>query len=289
MFRSITTSRNCFSLPGAPAAAVILLLCLAQLPANGAGIEGFTEPYRQVEVASAETGIVTHIALREGNRVEQGQILARLNQEELACSLKIAAKQREAFGQLHAALAEHRLREERLMQLIALRSSDHATQEEVNRATAEKEVAQARVLAAQDVLQVKELEYDRIQTQLERRIIRSPVSGVVREVYKEEGEFVAPTDPIVLSVVQLDPLLATFSVPAGKSIGLKAEQPVRVQLTSDPATVGAKIECISPVINAQSGTVIVKVRFANPKERYRSGGRCMLFLPDKSSKLTRKP
>jgi len=280
MFYSIMIDRNGFALSAAPGAVVFLAMCLAQSPAGGAGVEGFTEPYRQVEVASEETGIVQHIELREGDRVEQGQILARLNQEVLASSLKIAAKHREAFGQLNAALAELRLREERLAQLIELRRSDHATQEEVNRATAEKEVAQARVLAAQDALQVKELEFDRIKAQLQRRVIRSPLTGVVREVYKEEGEFVAPTDPIVLSVVQLDPLLATFSVPADKASDLKPKQPLRVKLTSDAATVEGAIECISPVINAESGTVIVKVRFSNPHERYRSGGRCTLILPE---------
>jgi len=99
--------------------------------------------------------------------------------------------------------AEFEMRRERLEKLQELLGSNHASREEVNRAASEKAIAEARVLAAEEVLQVKELEYERIKAQLDRRFIRSPVEGVVKRIHKDVGEFVAPTDPVVLTVVQM--------------------------------------------------------------------------------------
>jgi RND family efflux transporter MFP subunit len=196
----------------------------------------------------------------------------------LEVSLQIAATSKEARGQLNSAEAELRLRTERLKSLEALRESEHASEEEVIRATEEKEVAEGNLLAVHEALQVKGLEFHRIQAQLERRQVRSPIGGVVAQIYKDRGEFVAPTDPIVLTLVQLDPLLATFSVPASSAYRLKEGQKVTVKVGPSAKAASGTIDFISPVINAQSGTVTVKVQFPNASGQFRSGDNCRLLL-----------
>ena len=46
-------------------------------------VEGFTQPYRTINVAAVEVGIITAIDVREGDVVSRGQILATLDQEVL--------------------------------------------------------------------------------------------------------------------------------------------------------------------------------------------------------------
>jgi RND family efflux transporter MFP subunit len=267
-------------------AACFFLACHAGY-AGATGIEGFTQPYREIDVASAETGILVDVDVEEGDEVRRDQPLARLNYDVIEASLRIADKQQQARGQLDSAEAELRLRSDRLGKLKALLENNHASREEVERAVAEKDIAQARVLAAEEALEVKGLEYERIKTQLERRRIMSPANGVVKRVHKEIGEFVAPTDPIVLTIVQLDPLLATFAVPAPDASKLTDGQTIGIQFGTKRTTVNGSVKCIAPVVDAQSGTVTVKVEFPNPQGGHRSGERCVLLLTDEPAKLTR--
>lgn len=257
-------------------------------PAPG-GIESFAEPYRSIDVAAVETGIVIAVHVKEGDRVEDKQALADLNQDVLRASLEIARVQRDATSALKSADAELRLRTTRLEKLQQLRLNENASEEEVRRAQLEKEIAESRVLAAQETMETKRLEYERIRIQLEQRTLRSPISGFVTRVYKDIGEFVALTDPVVITVVQLDPLTVTFSVPAKSASPLKAGQNVPVRIDGQKKTADATIELVSPVINAESQTVRIKVQLANPGYRYQSGSKCWLLLPGHEPKLTSKP
>lgn len=248
-------------------------------PAWEVQIEGFTEPYRTIDVAAAETGVITAIAVREGETVRQGQTLATLDMEVFLATLQIAKLSMEARGKLGAAQAELELRKRRFEKLQALRAEAHASEQELERAQRDLAVAQAEVEAATEELQIRKLEYERIQAQIERRTVRAPSDGVITSIYKEPGEFVAPNDPRVLTIVQLDPLLATFSVPAHRAGQLSTGKQVAVRFPESGKTVQAAVELVAPVTDAQSGTVRVKVRIDNPKGLHRSGSRCTLELP----------
>ena len=123
------------------------------------------------------------------------------------------------------------------------------------------------MLAAKESLAIKKLEFERIQLQLDRRTIRSPIGGYVVELFREEGEFVAPTSPMIVTVVQLDPLLVTFPVPASQALTLQERRPVTVQIDGHEKPTRGEIELVSPVTNAESQTVRVRVRIPNPDYR----------------------
>ena len=67
----------------------ISALCLSAR-ATATSFEGFTEPYRKIEVAAAEAGVVEKLSVREGDRVAKGQTLATLDTDVLVVSQKIA-------------------------------------------------------------------------------------------------------------------------------------------------------------------------------------------------------
>lgn len=247
--------------------------------ATAAEIEGFIKPFREINVAASESGIISKIDVREGECVHEGDVLTILQQDVLRATLEIASKAKDARGQLHSAVADLRVKADRLGNLEALLRNNHASQEEVDRATGEKEIAEAHVLAAQESLQVKELEYRRIKQLLEQRTVRAPIDGVITEIYKDKGESVSPIDAIVLTIVQLDPLLATFSIPSRQASELANGQTVELRIDSADTPADGIVEFVSPVVNAKSGTVVIKVRLPNPDGQYRSGEKCTLILP----------
>lgn len=244
-------------------------------------VVSFTEPYRTANLAAPESGIVDAIDVKEGDTVEAGQVISVLNQNVLNVTLRISRAAKDSVGQLNSAKTELKVRSERLRKLKELLTSQNASQEEVDRATADRDVAESQLLTVKESLEIKRLEYERTLAQIERRQIRSPFKGVVQRVHKEVGEFVAPNDPNVLTIVQLDPLRVTFPVPSSSLGALRKDASVEVTLLDSKVTVTGTIDVVSPVINAESSTVRVQVKLPNPNGRYRSGERCELQLPPK--------
>lgn len=239
-------------------------------------IEGLTEPFRRVKVAAAETGLITELNVREGQKVQKGTVLAKLDDVVLQAALKIAAAQKDATGAVKVNEAELRLRASRFEKLKDLLDSGHATPEEVAVARSEHEVAVARLQQAREALNVKKLEYHRAVAQVERRTIRSPIDGVITNVNREPYEFVSYADPVVLTVVQLDPIVAVFTATPQQVASLKTGQQVLVNFASTSGATQGRLSFISPVMDGESGKLVVKVEVPNKDGRFRAGDRCTL-------------
>ena len=247
---------------------------------SAAGVDGFTEPFRTIQVAAPETGIISVVSVREGDRVEAGQILATLDNKVHLALLAIAEQSKEAKGRLEAAQADLKLSRNRLEKFEQLRLSGHAREEEVNRTRMELAVAESQVKSAREHLLIKQLEYEKIKVQLERRKIRSPIAGVITKLHKEKGEFVAPNNPDILTLVELDRLIATFSVLGPQAKLLKVDQTVRINFPETRRKTDGTIEFISPVIDAESGTILIKVCIENAASKHRSGERCEMLISE---------
>lgn len=242
-------------------------------------LEGFTEPYRTIRVAADETGTIAEVFVKEGERVNEGVPLARLNSEIHEAMLAIAEQNMNAKGRLEAALADMKLRQVRLEKLNDLRRDGHARQEEVDRAASEYTVAEANVRTAQEEQVTRRLEYERAKAQIDRRTIHAPISGVIIATHKDVGEFLAPNDPDLLTLVQIDALLANFTLTSFQAESLSVGQELTVWFGPELSAPGV-VEFISPVTNAESGTVLVKLRIENPDGMFRSGARCRIRLEE---------
>lgn len=260
---------------------VACLLAAAMLWATAATadeVEGFTTPYRVLNIAAPDPGVVDELLVREGDRVERGDVMVRLDNEVHLALLAIAKAGMELEGRLTAAQAELVMRQTRYDKLVQLDAEVHLRPEEIDRAQSDLEIARGNALAAQEELLLKRLEYERIKAQINRRHIRAPIDGVVSTILKQQGEFAAANDPGLLVLVQLDPLYAEFAVPRGDLARLRLDDSINVYFADGAEPARGTIEFISPLTDAESGTVRVKVKIPNPQNRYRSGDRCSLRL-----------
>lgn len=257
--------------------AVLVIPCRQTLATE---IQGYTEPIRTIEVASDETGTVAEVLVRQGESVELGQPLLRLNSQVHQAQLDIAKQQMNAEGRLDAARAELELTTQRFEKIEALRTTGHARQAEFQRAAKERHVAEANLRSVTEELETRRLEHQRLVTQLDRRIICAPVTGIVMELHKQPGEFVAPNKPDVVTLVQLDTLIATFALLGPQAAQLTTGQSIPLTFSESSQTVTGKVAFISPVTEAESGTVLVKIEIGNPDQTTRSGARCTIRLKD---------
>lgn len=242
-------------------------------------ISAFTEPYRDIELAASESGTIAAIHVKEGDRVTAGESLATLDDQVLQASLKMAEAAMQSQGRVKSALAELRMHTDRLEKFVDLRERNHASQNEVDRTKAQAEVANANLEAVRDELNVKAIEYQRIIAQLQSRQIVSPIDGIVTMLHKDVGEFVSTTDPVVAKVVQLDSLLVVFSAPMTVQDVIAKDETLSVIVGEQEQMVVGTVEYVSPTIDAQSGTVRIKVRLPNPDGKIKSGAPCRVQLP----------
>lgn len=248
--------------------------------------ESFTEPSRRIDVAPAETGVVAEVGVREGDTVAKGRIIASLDREVLLVAKEIAQATIDAVGRKDAARAEMELRKARLDKLRELRAAGHAGGEETHRAELDHTQAKGQHQAIEEQAKIDRLELRKIDAMLERRLVRSPIDGIVAIVHYDQGEFVTPVTPTVATIVQLDPLRAVFNLPYAAARNLKPSGAIEVRFPDDETSTIGKIEYIAPLIDADSGTVRVKILIDNPNHARPAGRRCTLLLDDPTTAQT---
>ncbi len=250
---------------------------------TGSGIEAFTEPYRDVAVAASEMGTLSDLKLKEGDVVQKGDVIAVMDDKVLRATLDVARRSMDAKGLLASAQADLDMKQIELKKLIQLRDRNHASQQEVDRMETELKVAESRLLSVREDMEVKQLEYRRIEAQLEQRIVRAPLDGVVTDLSREPGEFVSPSDPTIARVVQLDPMLIVFSVPLAQRNEVTRDQVVMLQIGDRTETVEGTIEYVSPTSDTSNSSVRVKVRLPNSNNQFQSGEKTILLLDPQPS------
>ncbi len=186
----------------------------------------------RVEVVPKQSGVVSEVLVEEGDRVEEGQVLARLDDAEW----RLEGEQSEARA---------RAAREAVERGRALRDLELMSEQEVESLVSDVEVAEA--------------ELDLARLRVDNAEIRSPITGTVTHRFVERGQQVNTADP-AFGVADLDRLEARLAVPEREIARIQVGQTARVLLREGgaPAAEG-RVERIRPVVDEESGTVMVTV------------------------------
>ncbi|MFK7766758.1 MAG: efflux RND transporter periplasmic adaptor subunit [Mariniblastus sp.] len=242
-----------------------------------AQIDGFTEPFRSIELSSDETGSIATLAVEEGQSIAKDEVVAKLDGRVQELQLEIATRLAETKSQLIA--AEHTLKKRQaiLNRLKELNGKGHASPSELIRAEMELSIAEAKVLSAKEEQAVRAIERRRAEVQFIRRTIVSPFAGVVSKIHRREGEFLSPLHPEVVTIIQVDRLFATFAVPSSQIETFEIGKEFNLEMDSGQ-TVTGRVHRIGVQTDAQSGTIEVKLVIDNPMLELRSGEICTLNI-----------
>jgi membrane fusion protein, multidrug efflux system len=200
---------------------------------------------QQVEVIPKQGGVIAEIVAEEGTRVREGDLLARLDDEEW----RLQAQQAQAQA-TSAAEAAQRGRVLAEQQLISA--------QEVERLVADSAVAAAN--------------YGLADLRVRNGQIRSPIRGIVTHRYVERGAQVGTANP-VFAIADVDQLEALVAIPEREANRVVVGQQARilVQEGGSSAAIGT-VERIRPVVDPASGTVQVTVTVnAREDSRLRPG------------------
>jgi membrane fusion protein (multidrug efflux system) len=227
--------------PAMPVRAVIAKVAPAVDEASAVGTLRADEA---VTLRPEIAGRIADIRFQEGQRVERGAVLVRLDQAELAAVL--------ASSRAQAGLDKQRL--ERAEDLFR---KSFISQQALDEAKAN--FARSGAKQRED------------EARLAKTEIRAPFSGVAGLRQVSAGAYVAAGTDIA-RLEKIDELKLDFRVPETFVGRLRPGQSVRVQLDAyGERSFPGKVYAIEPAVDEATRTVLVRARVVNPERKLRPG------------------
>jgi membrane fusion protein (multidrug efflux system) len=217
-----------------------------ELVSTGAASSYYTatatlEAESHAQILARTTGVVREIPGEEGDLIDAGDVLLRLEDDEARWRVKQAeANQKSAW-------AEHERREQ--MEKSGL-------------------VSAGEFEATVNTLRVREAELELAKLQLSYTRVQSPIEGRVVRRFVDLGANVTPGMPL-FEVMDVDPLLARVHIPAKRMGFVEVGQAMEIRLDSSPEPLSGTVSLVSPIVDPTTGTVKVTAEI----HRYPKGTR----------------
>lgn len=202
------------------------------------------EAFAEADVIAKVEGEVREVLVEEGDEVEKGQILARLDGDRLRLELNES---------------QARLRK---LQSDFQRNRDLQEKGLISEGDFEKLRYDLEALQASHNLASLELNYTRI---------RAPINGVISERYIKLGNTIRVGDQI-FRVTSFDPLVAYLHIPEREYRQLAAGQPVSIDidaLAGEPFL--ANVTRVSPIVDPDTGTFKITIEISDTERRIKPG------------------
>jgi RND family efflux transporter MFP subunit len=239
---------------------------------------------RRASVSSKATGRLDWLGVQEGQRVRQGELIARLENRDVAAQRDQAAASVEAAranlvqGEAELADAEAALKRAReLAQANFVSASTvDAAQARYNRARAAIESLRAQIRVAEANLRAAAVAFD-------QTLIRAPFTGIVLTKSANVGDVVTPfssasgTTGAVVTMADMSTLEVEADVSESSIAKIQLDQPAEIQLDAfADLRLAGSVSRIVPTVDRSKATLLVKVRFDETDPR---------VLPDMSAKV----
>jgi len=220
------------------------------------GANGVVEPLQTVAVQAQVGGTLDAVNFREGDDVQAGQVLFRID----ARPYEATVRQAEATLARDEAVSQNAQRDaERYKALV---EKDYVTKSQADQAAATAASAQATVLADHAAL-------DNARLNVNYTTIKAPISGRTGRLLVRQGNLVRPNaDPLVV-INQLRPILVRFPVAQHDFPALQrrnARGPVTVRVVaadSSKVDEAGTLAFLDNAVDSLTGTVTAKARFQN--------------------------
>ncbi|HEY7220887.1 MAG TPA: efflux RND transporter periplasmic adaptor subunit [Candidatus Binatia bacterium] len=235
---------------------------------------GYVVARRKAAVASKGTGTLVYLAVEEGDRVKKGQVIARLDDSDVAAALRRA---RENLRVAEADLDDARKDFERKRSVIA----KHAISQ------ADYDAAEARYKRVVATIAAAKFAVQEAEVAVQNTRIVAPFDGTVLKKNADVGEIVAPlagaasSRAAVVTVADMASLEVEADVSEANITRVFSEQNCEIALDAYPQhRYPGYVNSIVPTADRAKATVLVKIKFKHYDQR---------VLPEMGAKITFLP
>jgi membrane fusion protein, multidrug efflux system len=198
-------------------------------------VNGTVLSNEMVELHPEVSGRLIYLNIPDGSKVQEGSILARINDSELQAQLE----------QQKAQLELAKKNEQRIKSLLQINGVNQA----------DYDAAANQVTNIQANVKV-------ILAQIEKTIIRAPFSGTLGLRQVSLGAFVSP-QTLIGTLQQIDKIKIDFSVPETYTNLVKVGNKITIQTNESNNKLIAKITAIEPQINTSTRNIKVRAILDN--------------------------
>ncbi len=240
--------------------------------------------WRKAAVSTKATGRLEWLGVQEGSRVKQGDIIARLENADVAAARDSAvanvAAAKANLGQGEAEMRDAGLNLKRTRDLFDKKFVSEAA---LDTAIARAEKAKAAIAAQQAAIGVAEANARQAQVAVEQTLIRAPFDGIVLTKNANMGDILTPfssateSKGAVVDMADMATLEVEADVSEGSIAKIRDGMPAEIQLDAYPdLRLRGKVSRIVPTVDRTKDTLLVKVSFVDKDPR---------VLPDMSAKV----
>lgn len=233
---------------------------------------GNTQPLHTVQLKARVEGYLEKILFKEGDLVQQGQLLFVIQQNTYQAKLK------EAEAQLLANKAQALHAQTELVRYTGLLKENAAPQTDVDKWRYERDASQASVMSAEAQVELAKLN-------LSYTMVRAPFRGRVSRRYKDPGNLVgAGEDTVLAEINQIDPLYAYFTINEQDLLRVRGSRatanegyatpnvPVQVGLANeDGFPHEGRLDYAGIQVDTETGTLQLRATLPNPDYRILPG------------------
>ncbi|WP_309907413.1 efflux RND transporter periplasmic adaptor subunit [Caballeronia sp. LZ035] len=245
---------------------------------------GYVVPQRKAAVASKGQGRVEWLGVLEGSVVKQGEVIARLESDDVAASLAQAQAQvKVAQANLQLQRAELKNAEVDLKRYRILVPQGAIPATQYDAALARFDKAQASINSDEAAIVSARANAQAAQVAVDQTVIRAPFDGVVLEKHANVGDNITPfssasdSKGAVVTIADMKTLEVEADVAESNIARIAVDQPCEIQLDALPdVRFAGRVSRMVPTVDRSKATVLVKVRFVDRDPR---------VLPDMSAKV----
>ncbi len=221
---------------------------------------GTVEAYNTVSVKALVGGEIIGVQFKEGQDVQQGDVLFQIDPRPYEAALK------QAEAQLARDAAQAKNADEQAKRYEILVQKDYVSKDQYDqfRSTADS-------LAA--AVQADKANVDNGRLQLAYCTIKSPIDGRVGSVLINKGNVIKANDLTMVTINKIAPIYVTFSLPEQNLANIKkymAEGSLQVDAVipgDEKRPVQGKLTFINNAVDTATGTIQLKGTFENKDKR----------------------
>jgi HlyD family secretion protein len=197
---------------------------------------GTVKACRRAKLSPSVGGQIAFLPIQKGDRVEQGQVLLELWNDDLKAQAVLAEREAEAAGsRARAACLKSDVAQRNADRLLRLRQADVVSEERTENAVAEATALQAECQARRTETRVVEAKMAVSQANIARTRLTAPFDGVIAEITGELFEFVTPSPigiatPPVVDILDNTCFYVTAPIDEVDASGIAMGMPARVTI-----------------------------------------------------------